>query len=488
MPTSTTSPKTIAGLPRTLYPVAGLAVFDTTVFFGLQSLLVYYIYFATDEGGLGFSVDRAIAISAAFGACTYLATIVMGWFSDRVIGAGRSLRWGAWTAATGYLLLAILPGTIGLATGLVVVVLGAASMWVGETATVGGTLDRFPQKRNSGFTIYYVGGASGAFIGVTLAGILQSTVGFTIGFLVSAITLAVGRLLYSPFRRSSEATAPTVAPENRASGKQIAAVTAGVLVCVAALIVTVIIDLNPATLLGVMALAIAVFFFLRMLGDRTLLPDVRRGILGYLPFFIATVVFNGLYQQLYTTVAVHSEQSTDRNLFGMEVPPSTLLGAAPLCSIFLAPLLAALWGKLGDRQPRLSTKFGVSFAICATALFLLALTSPAGAHTPMMVVVLIVFAFGAADVVVTPSGLALASLVGPPGFGTRMIAIHYLGIAGGIALAGTAGEWFLPRENEGLYFGICAAIGAVVAIGMFATRAVLRRAPDHDEETLSVQV
>ncbi|MGW4028765.1 oligopeptide:H+ symporter [Streptomyces sp. NPDC004838] len=470
MSTEVDKPKLFAGLPRTLYPVAGLTVFDSTTFFALQSLLVYYIYFATDEGGLGFSVDRAISISAAFGACAYLATIVLGWFADRVFGAAFALRWGAWVAALGYFLLAVVPGPVGLAVGIIVVVLGAASMWVGESATVGGTLDAFPTKRESGFTIYYVGGATGAFVGVTLGGVLESKVGFSIGFIVSALTLAVGRLLYGPFRRGSEATAPRVDPQNRATRTQILGVTSAVLLCFAVLVGAVLLGFNPATLLGAAALVVAVVFFVRLLRDKSLTPEVRRGVLGYLPFFVATMVFNGLYQQLYSTVAVHSEESTDRGLFGWEVPPSTLLGAAPLCSIFLAPFLATLWGKLGDRQPRLGTKFGLSFSICSVGLLLLAVFSAGDALTPMFIVALIVFTFGAADVVVTPSGLALASRVGPEGYSTRMIAIQYLGIAGGIALAGTAGEWFVPGENEALYFGACAAVGAVVAVGMFATK------------------
>ncbi|MCM3658165.1 oligopeptide:H+ symporter [Agromyces mediolanus] len=470
-----TRPRTFAGLPRTLYPVAGLTVFDTTTFFGLQSLLVYYIYFATDEGGLGFSVDSAIAISAAFGACTYLATIVMGWFADRVIGAGRALGWGAWIAAVGYLAIGLIPGPIGLAIGLVGVVIGASSMWVGESALVGGALNDFPTKRESGFTIYYVGGASGAFIGVLLAGILQSSVGFTIGFVISAVVLVTGRLLYSPFRRRVELTAPRVAPEARATPGQIVAVAAVVSAAAIILVAVVASGLNPATVIGAVSVVYAIVFFTKLLRDRSLDAEAKRSIVGYLPFFVATFVFNGLYQQLYGSVAVYSEGSTDRAVLGMELPPSTILAAAPLCSIFLAPILAIIWGKLGSRQPSLAVKFGTSFAICSSALLLLALSSASGEKTPVVILALIVLAFGAADIVVTPSGLSLASLVGPPAFSTRMIAVQYLGIAGGIALAGTAGEWFNPGSNEAMYFGICAIVGISVAVGMFATPALLRR-------------
>ena len=100
----------------------------------------------------------------------------------------------------------------------------------------------------------------------------------------------------------------------------------------------------------------------------------------------------------------------------------------------------------------------------------LAAASSSGDLTPIIVLVFIVFVFGASDVVVSPSGLSLASAVAPAGFETRMLSVHYLGVAIGIAAAGVAGEGFSPGENETAYFAAFAVVGAVVAVAMVVVR------------------
>ncbi|WP_407358705.1 oligopeptide:H+ symporter [Microbacterium sp. LTA6] len=474
---STSAPpaaRTFFGLPRTMYPVAGFAGFDALAYYGMQTILVYYVYFASSEGGLELSPSVAIAIVSTYSAATFLATIFAGWLADNVLGAGRGLRWGAVLAFIGYLVLALVPGHIGLTIGLLAIAFGAASMWVSEGTLLGGTLNTHESKRESGFTIYYLGSAGGAMVGITLTGVLQTEYGFRIGFLTSAIAILVGLLVYLPFRRGTEATAPVLVGRG-VHGWALAWPILGVVMAVAIVIGTVSAGWNPATFVGIGALVVAVGVLAKLLTRHDLDREHKRRVLRYLPFFCATGVFAMLYQQLYTTVAIHSEASTDRVIFGVELPPSMVLGIAPLCTIIVAPILAAVWGALGERQPSLPVKFAVAFAGCALGMGWLAAASGLGGLTPIIVLVFIVFVFGASDVVVSPSGISLATAVAPEGFETRMLSVHYLSVAIGIAAAGVAGEGFIPGENETGYFAGFAIVGAVVAVAMIIVRVVVGR-------------
>lgn len=466
--------RTFFGLPRTLYPVAGFAGFDALAFYGMQTILVYYVYFAASEGGLELSPSVAIAIVSTYSAATFLATIFMGWLADNVLGAGRGLRWGAVLALAGYLVLAFVPGELGLAIGLIAIAFGAASMWVSEGAVIGGTLNAHESKRESGFTVYYLGSAGGALVGITLTGVVQAELGFRIGFFASAVAILIGLLIYLPFRRATEATAPVVSGDG-VHGWALAWPILAAAVSVAAVIGTVAAGINPATVVGLGAFVLAVGMFVKLFTRADLDREHKRRVLRYLPFFGATAVFAMLYQQLYTTVAIHSEASTDRIIFGVELPPSTVLGIAPLCTIIFAPILAAVWGALGERQPSLAVKFAVAFAGCALAMGWLAVASGSGELTPIIVLVFIVFVFGASDVVVSPSGLSLASAVAPAGFETRMLSVHYLAAAMGIAAAGIAGDGFVPGENETGYFAVFAVVGVVVAVAMIVVRLAFGR-------------
>ncbi|MEI3867234.1 oligopeptide:H+ symporter [Microbacterium sp. CCNWLW134] len=470
----TTKPRTFLGLPLTAYLITGFTAFDALAFYGMQTLLVYYVYFSQDEGGIGLPTDTAIGIVSAFGATTFLATIFGGWLADRVLGSGRALRYGAFLAVVGYGVLALLPGPLGVAIGLVALTLAASSLWVSEGALMDGALQRFESKREAGFTVYYLGSAAGAVVGITFGGILQTEFGFRIGFLASAISILIGLAVYLPARRSIEATAPS-RQGNLVRGWRLAWPILAATAAITTLVAVVAVGFNPSLVITIGASAFAITAFTRYLRSPRFTPSERRNVLHYLPFNIATLFFALLYQQLFTSVAVHSESATDRFVFGVEIPPSTVLGFAPLCTVVVAPLLAAIWGRLGDRQPALSTKFAVAFGVCALAIGLFAASAGLSPVTPLLILVLVVVAFGASDVVISPSGISLAAEVAPPGHESRLLSLHYVSVSIGIALAGVIAQWYTPGQSEGLYFGGLALMAAAVALGMVIARVRLGR-------------
>lgn len=469
------SPRSFAGLPLGTYTIASVSVFDMLAFYGMQTLLVYFIYFSATDGGLGFDMGLAFAVVSAFSAASFLATIFGSWLCDRVLGPDLTLRCAAAAAVLGYLALALLPGAYGIAIGLVVLCLAAASMWVAEGALTSHTLERVPKKREAGFTVYYLGSAGGVFVGITLGGFLHEAFGFRIGFLASAILLSIGFGIYLLVRsRTIPAVAP-IAQQDRAHGWSLALPLILVAIAVTVLVTMVITGFNPATAIAGGALVYAVFAFARLLGSHQITSLQKRRVLSYLPFFLATLVFAMLYQQLYTTIAVHSEASTDRVLWGFEVPPSVVLGFAPLCTIIVAPFLAMLWGKLGERQPALSLKFAAAFLCCGAALVALAISAASGSSTPLLLLAAIVFVFGAADMVLSPAGISMATDVAPPGHQGRVLALHYVGASIGTAAAGVFAERFEPGVGEAPYFTAFGVLGFLVAAGMIAVRIFNRK-------------
>lgn len=463
-------PRTVAGIPLGTYTIAGVTAFDLLAFYGMQTLLVYFIYFSRSDGGLALDMGLAFAVVSAFSAATFLATIFGSWLCDRVLGSDLTFRAAAVASILGYLALALLPGSLGLGVGLVILCLSAGSMWVSEGTLTSATLDNVPQKREAGFTIYYLGSAAGAFVGITAGGFLQVSFGFQIGFLTSAIVLAVGLGVYLVARRNTIPKLPPISDEDRVRGWQLVLPLVLIGLAMAALIVMVVTGANPALAIGAGAVVYAIWGFTRLLAGKRTTAAERRGVLRYLPFFLATLVFALLYQQLYTTVAVYSEESTDRMIFGFELPPSTLLGFAPLCTIIVAPFLAALWGKLGDRQPALSTKFAAAFVFLGAALIALAVSAATGSNTPLLLLASIVFIFGAADMVLSPTGISLATEVAPAGNQGRMLALHYVGVSVGTAAAGVFSAGFESGVSETPYFTAFGILGLLVAAGMFAVR------------------
>lgn len=467
--------RTFFGLPRTMLPPTVISAFDQFAFWGMLTILVFYISTPIADGGIGLPIAVAFAISSAYAGSVYLLTLFAAWIADRVVGSERVLRWGAMLAILGYAALAFIPGIPGLTIGLVAIILGSSGMFVNEGTLVGGALENFEAKRDAGFTVYYLASAAGAFVGITLMGVVQATFGFHIAFAVSAAGLAIGLAIYLPFRNATAEIAPKVDESLRASGRRLVVPLVVVAAAFVAVVYAVSTGFDPALIVAVVSAMLAVVYFTRFFTSRDVTAAEKAGIVRYLPYFFATLVFCALYQQLFTTIAVHSEAETDRYIFGFEIPPTTVLGIAPLCTIIVAPLLAILWGKLGPRQPSASIKYAIAFAVIALALGLLAVAAATGSLTPIATLMFIVFVFGASDVVISPTGISMATGVAPKRFQTQMLSVHFIGVAVGTASSGLIAQAFVPGENEDAYFFGLAAIAVAVVVAMVIVRVAFGR-------------
>src|SRR5437868_4936387 len=79
------------GQPRPLATVFGVEMWERFSFYGMQGILLIYLYFAVSEGGLGMPQATAAGIVGAYGGAVYLSTILGAWLADRMFGSERVL-------------------------------------------------------------------------------------------------------------------------------------------------------------------------------------------------------------------------------------------------------------------------------------------------------------------------------------------------------------------------------------------------------------
>src|SRR3954463_8270332 len=106
-------------------------------FYGMQGILLYYLYYSAADGGLGIDQATATSIVGAYGGLVYLSTIGGGWVADRLVGAERVLFWSASVVMLGHIALALVPGTAGVGVGLVLIALGSGGGKATATSLVG---------------------------------------------------------------------------------------------------------------------------------------------------------------------------------------------------------------------------------------------------------------------------------------------------------------------------------------------------------------
>lgn len=471
-----TTDRRFFGQPWALAHIFGVEMWERFSFYGMQAILLIYMYHSVAEGGLGIDQTVATGIVGAYGGSVYLATILGAWVADRLLGSERVLFYSAIVIMAGHIALAVLPGMVGLGAGLVLVAIGSGGLKANATSVVGTLYAPGDARRDAGFSLFYLGINLGAFLGPIVTGALQSSVGFHWGFGAAAVGMAAGLVQYSFGRRALPAASravPNPLPASR-RGMVVGAAVTGIVVVVALVLLGVIRADNLAGIVILVVVAASIAYFAVIVSSRAITATERSRVLGFIPLFVVNVGFWSLYQQQFTVLTIYSDQRLNREIFGWEMPISWVNSINPIFVIILSGVFAAIWTRWGSRQPGAPVKFGIGAIVMGVAflLFLPFANGPANA-TPLLGIVGILFVFTIAELFISPPGLSVSTKLAPERFHTQMVALYFLSVALGTSIAGWLAGFYDPR-NEVPYFTILGAIAIALGIALLlATKPVL---------------
>lgn len=457
------------GQPRALAHLFGVEMWERFSFYGMQGILLIYLYFSVTEGGLGIPEAVAGGIVGAYGGSVYLSTILGAWLADRLFGSERVLFASAIVIVAGHLSLALIPGIAGVAVGLILIALGSGGLKANATSVVGTLYAADDTRRDAGFSLFYLGINLGAFFGPILTGWLQSSAGFHWGFGLAAVGMTLGLVQYSFGRRSLPAAAREVRnPLPRGRYPLVAMIGLGAVALVAVLVLVGVVRADNLALIVILGSLVAtVAYFAVILSSRRIEPAERSRVWAFAPLFITSVAFWSLYQQQFTVLTVYSDKRLDRMLFGWEMPVPWVQSINPIFIIVLSGVFAAVWTRLGARQPSTPVKFALG-AIVMGAAFLMFLPFAGGGEgsTPLLAIAGILLAFTVAELLLSPIGLSAATKLAPARFQTQMVALFFLSVALGTAISGWLVRFYDPT-NEVPYFSILGGIAIVVGLGLW---------------------
>lgn len=457
------------GHPRTLSNLFSIEMWERFSFYGMQAILAYYMYFSVAEGGLGLSKELALSLVGAYGGAVYLSTILGAWLADRVLGSEKVLLFSAFLIMGGHLGLAFIPGAAGLAIGLVLVAIGSGGLKANATALVGSLYSKEDTRRDAGFSIFYMGVNIGGFLGPILTGFLHQKWGFHIGFAAAAVGMAIGLTIYLMGRKHlpasvHEVTNPLPATERK---KYLGILAASIAVVVAVFALKLVTVETLARTIAYAVIAASIVYFAVMLRSKRVTAVERKQVTAFIPLYIASAAFWALFQQQFTFIAVYSEERLDRTIFGWEMPASWVQSINPVFIIVLAGVFAALWTKLGTRQPGTPVKFSLALFVVGLA-FLVFIPLESLEKTPLLALAGILLLCTLAELLLSPIGLSVATKLAPAAFGTQMVALFFLSVSLGTTLAGILAG-FYTEGNEITYFaalgGTAIVLGLALALG-----------------------
>jgi POT family proton-dependent oligopeptide transporter len=457
------------GQPRPLANLFGVEMWERFSFYGMQGILLIYLYYSVADGGLDIDKATASGIVGAYGGTVYLATILGAWTADRLLGRERTLFYAASIVMLGHISLALLPDVAGIAVGLPLIALGSGGVKANATSMVGALYAPEDERRDAGFSLFYMGINIGAFFGPLLTGWFQENKGFHWGFGLAAVGMFFGLVQYSIGRkRLPDVTREVPNPLEPAERLRYAAALAAFVVVVAALVALGWVDAGNLSdwVIGVTVVA-AVGYFALMLTSSHVSSVERQRVWAFVPLFITNAVFWSLYQQQFTVVTQYSDERVDRTFGGWEMPVSWVQSINPVFIILLAPVFAAVWQRLGPRQPSTPVKFGVGTVLMGVA-FLLFLPLPTGENTVSVFALAgVLLVFTLAELFISPPGLSVTTKLAPQQFNTQMVALYFLSIALGTAMSGRLAAYYDPDDETGyfLLIGLVAiAVGVVLLV------------------------
>jgi POT family proton-dependent oligopeptide transporter len=467
--------KTFFGHPRTLANLFSVEMWERFSFYGMQAILAYYMYYAVTDGGLGLDQALALSLVGAYGGGVYLSTILGAWVADRLLGSEKVLFASAVVIMAGHVGLALLPGAAGLALGLVLVAVGSGGLKANATALVGSLYAERDPRRDAGFSIFYMGVNIGGLFGPLLTGLLQEKAGFHWGFGAAAVGMALGLGLYAAGRKNLPASTSHVANPLPASQRvrYLAGLVAGAVVVFLLFVFGVLTVESLAKTIAWVVIAASVLYFVVILASKKVTAVERKRVGAFIPLYIASAAFWALFQQQFTFIAVYSEERLDRNLFGWEMPASWVQSINPVFIIVFAGLFAALWTRMGERQPSSPLKFAVSLGIIGVA-FLTFIPLESLEKTPLLALAGILLLCTFAELLLSPIGQSAATKLAPAAFRTQMIALFFLSVSLGTTLAGILAGYY-TEGNEIPYFLALGGTSIVLGVALAASAPALKR-------------
>ncbi len=462
--------------PEGLATLFMVELWERFSYYGMRALLVLFMVAPVGAGGLGFGTVEAALIYGNYTMAVYLLCIPGGYTADHLFGARRAVLFGGMVIACGHFTMAM-PTPVGFYVGLVLIALGTGLFKPSISAMVGGLYAPDDARRDSGFSIFYVGVNMGALAAPFVTGFLAQSAIFKSwltdwglnpahswhwGFAAAGIGMALSVAMF--WARLRVFGKVGVAPDRPTMTLRGAAAA---LLGSALLLLALVSSDRPGfewlryLIVGLPVAAIAVFV---RRGDL----EARR-VAAVFVLFIASMIFWAAFEQAGLSIALFADRLTDNHLYGFDIPSAWYQSLNPLFVILLAPLFAVLWTRLGARQPSTPMKFVLGMVLLSASFVLMvpaAQLTLEGKVSPLWLVGLF-FLQTAGELCLSPVGLSAMTKLAPPRLVGLMLGIWFLGAAFGNKLAGLLGTGFNSEDPAALATFFLSLAG-LVGIAMLA--------------------
>ena len=304
--------------PKGLFVLFFTELWERFSYYGMRAILILFLVANVARGGFGWSEEDALTLFGIYTMMVYVTGIGGGIISDRYLGQKLAVLWGAILQCIGHFLLAF-QGKETFFIGLVAIIIGVGLMKPNVSTMVGGLYKKGDERRDGGFTIFYMGINIGALFAPLIVGFIGEVYGWHYGFGLAGIGILVGIITFLLGQKYLKEVGNRPQKALR-------------------------LEKSHAPKLH--------NSFTKEEKDRLVVLAIS---------FIAVLVFFMAFEQVGGLMNLYAHDYTNRYILGWEVPASMLQSINSIFIVSLAPLVAAFWFKITKKYKNISSiyKIGV---------------------------------------------------------------------------------------------------------------------------------
>ena len=397
------------GHPKGLYLLFFTEMWERFSYYGMRALLMYYLTKTYLQGGLGINSAEASIIYGNFTGLVYFTPLIGGWLADKYLGQRLAVTIGGITMMFGQFALFLMNNMTGLYIGLLLLIIGNGFFKPNISILVGNLYKDGDERRDSAFSIFYMGINLGALIAPIVIGVLTDDIfaakdnngeiisyGYRYGFLASSIGMLLGQVVFNllaPKYLGEIGTKPVVKSEKQEEGQQV----------------------------------------------DTLNKEEKDKISVIFILFLFAVFFWAGFEQAGSSIALYTDNYIDRDVTlpfigDWTIPSSWFQSVNPFFVVTLAPLFAMFWSSPLGRKISTPIKMGMGMVILGIGFwFMLGAVSERGGDikdtavkASLFWLVMTYFIHTVGELCISPVGLSVVTKLSPPKLASVLMAVWML--------------------------------------------------------------
>ena len=412
--------------PHSLTTLFFTEMWERFSYYGMRALLVLYLV-----NSQNYSESDALHIYAVYTGLVYLTPLIGGYLADRFLGSQKAIFIGGLTMMIGHFLMAF-PNFLYLAIGMLII--GNGYFKPNISSLLGRLYKPDDVRRDSGFSIFYVGINLGAFLAPLIVGYVGETINWHYGFAIAGFGMLAGLIQFYIGQNK------IIKEDISSQSKKLNPADWGIITLVSLInlpLILVILELNQIIndfFFEILAILIILIFFYFITKKKQLLAvkkDIKRiAYIGILSIFV--IFFWVGFEQAGGSLTLFANNSVDRNFLGFVIPASFFQSINPLIIILIGPMIANFWLSVDRSKNKINTsqKMGLGLLLLASGFFLIMLVNNSSETSiSLWWLVGVYFLHTMGELCLSPIGLSMVSKVSPKKIASLMMGFWFLSSA-----------------------------------------------------------